>query len=398
MLLTIGVLYAQEVKTFIAVDGMIIAIRMRQILSLLIVVSLLTLSCTRRETKWMPCPVSDEADLIRVKLDSVVLDTVYNSYEGYSGVFDEKIYYYDKYFGFLYLFDLNGKDPSRQIGMGNGPFESVIKKAKSCCFSSDDNVLVLTGATLDFQSFDLNSRKSEYIMLPFTPDQEGNENNFFNYSYSPFNLTTACKKNTLYVNLDSQHPNLNYFQDTGGFLKKALHLGVVNLKDKTAKTIVRGYPTVYSEDPYKYASVSLLNFCVLPDLSFLVGFEADSTLYYCNSEGRPVRAFGRAGKDMDMDYIKVRSFEESKAYVENRETKGYYGNISYFENGIVFRAYRKGKSSETDGLQIYRDDNLIADVDVPKGLYVTGKIGDLYYSQIFIDPYTGEMTVFRVLL
>ena len=38
------------------------------------------------------------------------------------------------------------------------------------------------------------------------------------------------------------------------------------------------------------------------------------------------------------------------------------------ETGLLFRSYRKGGGSVTDGLQVYRDGVLVGDVDVPPGI------------------------------
>ena len=38
--------------------------------------------------------------------------------------------------------------------------------------------------------------------------------------------------------------------------------------------------------------------------------------------------------------------------------------------------------SDTDGLQIYRDGIMLADLDVPKGFRVTGCIASYYFSQV----------------
>ncbi len=38
------------------------------------------------------------------------------------------------------------------------------------------------------------------------------------------------------------------------------------------------------------------------------------------------------------------------------------------ETGLLFRSYRKGGGSATDGLQVYRDGVLVGDVDVPFGI------------------------------
>lgn len=99
---------------------------------------------------------------------------------------------------------------------------------------------------------------------------------------------------------------------------------------------------------------------------------------------------------MDMDYEPVRSMEDMPVYRRNRDTKGRYGWIEYIdETGILFRSYVKGRNSLTDGLQVYSDDVMVADVDVPEGFRVVGYIEPYYYSQVFEDDENGKLEIMR---
>lgn len=99
---------------------------------------------------------------------------------------------------------------------------------------------------------------------------------------------------------------------------------------------------------------------------------------------------------MDMDYEPVRSMEDMPVYRRNRNTKGRYGWIEYIdETGILFRSYVKGRNSLTDGLQVYSDDVMVADVDVPEGFRVVGYIEPYYYSQVFEDDENGKLEIMR---
>ncbi len=65
------------------------------------------------------------------------------------------------------------------------------------------------------------------------------------------------------------------------------------------------------------------------------------------------------------------------------------------ETGILFRTYVKGQNSGTDGLQVYKDGILIADVGVPKGFKVVGYMEPYYYSQVFEDEENGRLEIMR---
>jgi hypothetical protein len=83
-------------------------------------------------------------------------------------------------------------------------------------------------------------------------------------------------------------------------------------------------------------------------------------------------------------------------YREERQKKGYYDWIEYIdETGVLFRSYKKGENSSSDGLQVYKNDVLIADLDVPKGFKVTGFIFPYYYSNEYIDEEAEKMIIYK---
>ena len=55
--------------------------------------------------------------------------------------------------------------------------------------------------------------------------------------------------------------------------------------------------------------------------------------------------------------------------------------------GLLFRSYKK-QSGTLDGLQIYKEGIMIADINVPKGLRVMRYIAPYYYS--YIIPQLAE--------
>ena len=214
---------------------------------------LLAAGCSRQaDTSWPECSQSSaDIQYANLKLERIQLDSVYTSGDGYSGIYrDDGLYFYDKYFGYLFVFNADGHLKSRALGMGNVPKEIKIKEGLACAASSTGD-LCIAGSTLDFQVYD--------------------------------------------VSKDSQ----------------------------SATLLCKGYPRVYVSEPYKYASFNLVNFTP-SDGGFYVNFEADSAIYRCDMGFHALEAFGRAGKEMDSDYLPVRSYEDADKYIKNRQEKGSY--------------------------------------------------------------------------
>ena len=62
---------------------------------------------------------------------------------------------------------------------------------------------------------------------------------------------------------------------------------------------------------------------------------------------------------------------------------------------MLFRPYKKSPDSETDGLQIYRGQTLIADVAVLKGMVVLGYSAPYVYGTTGMDGICESVDMFR---
>ena len=355
---------------------------------------LLAAGCSKQaDTLWPECKQSSaNIQYDDLKLERIQLDSVYTSGDGYSGMYKgENLYFYDEYFGYLFVFDSDGHLKSRTLGMGNGPKEVKIKEGITCAVSASGD-LCIAGSTLDFQVYDALKDRTAYTMMAFKPDMERSPENFCNYSYPEEDIQSSYDGQDFYINLDSQHPEFNYFDDTEDYLENSFHIAKIDIKGQSASLLCKGYPQMYVSEPYKCASFNLVNFT--PSGSgFYVNFEADSTIYRCDNNFHALEAFGRAGKKMVQDYFTVRSYDDADKYIRNRQEKGSYGKIAV-AGDYVFRSYARGAGSSVDGLQIYKGGVLIGDVDVPRGFHVAGKIGDRFFSEIFSDQDSGQLSCF----
>ena len=66
------------------------------------------------------------------------------------------------------------------------------------------------------------------------------------------------------------------------------------------------------------------------------------------------------------------------------------------ESGLLFVSYRKDLE-DSDGLQVYKDGYLIADVIVPKKFRVMGYVAPYYYSYIIplLDEDDDSLIMYR---
>lgn len=338
---------------------------------------------------------SPEIRYENINVETVILDSVNCSYYGFSDIDPAgHICYYDRYFGYLYEFDSEGKYLSRHLGIGRSNQETTFRDCVNAAFSDRNFVLLSSG--LDFEIFDSDYSLEKRFTLVYRPDIRGDASSFETYSFSFDNRVARIKDGIFYIGMMSEHPEFNCFTTGEKFLERGRHIGRIDLtEEKPLPMIVEGFPRIYHSDRASCSSFSGVNFDIGEDCLY-VGYEADSLIFRCSLTGEPESCFGISGRGMDMDYEPVRSLDDMPVYRRNRETKGWYGWIEYIdETGILFRTYVKGQNSGTDGLQVYKDGILIADVDVPKGFRVVGYMEPYYYSQVFEDEENGRLEIMR---
>lgn len=365
-----------------------------------IVVLIMLSSCGGRKNAYEQIPRLHgtvlESKRTMVELEKVQLDSVHCSGESISGVTPSgRIFYYDIYFCWLYEFNTDGTLAGRYMGYGRGPEESMVKQCVLGSMSKDGE-FALMGGSLDFEYFTKDHKVINYFMITKSRDDSSPED-FLTYSNPVFDASARLYDGKMYMGMTSDNPAFAYFFTNTEYLENSYRIGIVDLKSGEALPMaVKGFPSVYESDPYKYTSFDCVDFDIDNEGNMYLGFQADSSIYVFDKEFRTKFAFGVAGSAMDLSYNKIQTESDLPFFMENIETKGYYSRIEYIdETGICFRSYKKGSHAQYDGLQIYKDGDLIGDCEVPKSFKVTGYVAPYYYSQVFNGDDDGELMMYR---
>lgn len=273
--------------------------------------------------------------------------------------------------------------------------ETSIKHFVGHAFSNDKE-LALYGADADFELFDSISTVKKRFIVALNPNNTKTDR-FDTYSYAWDNMMCRMYGHILYLGMQSECPTFNYLDQTNAFLQDGYHIGRIDLERmKPLPMFLKGFPQIYHDMPNKYMSAGYVNFDIDDNGIFYASFEADSLIYTFDLKCELLTAYGHAGREMDMEYRPIYSWNDMNKHRANRKDKGRYSWIEYVDaTGYLFRSYCKGTDSGTDGLQIYKKGVLIGDVDVPKNFRVTGYISPYYYSQIFEDDEHEKLTIFR---
>jgi hypothetical protein len=360
-------------------------------------------SCNRNNrTASFPLPDKPVIDLkySSLTLDTIILDEegVESSQMGFSGInLYNEYYFVDSRFCWYYTFELDGKFKKRSLGQGGGPGETTVGRISTCCLLPDTSLFLL-GYSVDHYIYDKNFDKKALFFLTWSPlDVKGDPNDYRTYSHQYDNLICRYYDSKLYFNICSEHPDFNYFEHPDSYLNSCCHIFEVDIaEEKPGQLYAEGYPPVYHENSLSYL-FSSIHYDIDGKGCFYVSYEADSLIYKYDSRYKPLCSFGLSGKDMNMNYQKIADIHDCGKYYESeRRDKGYYNWVEYVdETGLLFRSYQKGSHTADDGLQIYSDKTLIADLSVPKGFKIGGYVAPYYYSQAIADIDKELLIVYR---
>ncbi len=322
-------------------------------------------------------------------------------------VFDSIIFLVDKVNTTIWSYDqdLSILDSHRFIiGKGPGELTGIIRSIarRDDIFYVEDkswgvhkydknwmHILSLKYSFNDFQSED------EFLeVLHGTPDPD--DPRIYTTHTFKYELEIPSDDN-ICIGVISEHPNFNPFYIPDYYSEgKARILALMDANTgKVSKIFGR------LSEPYN-KGLLLPNFLgfdysFFEDDAYVISFEIDPLIYIYDLNDSLIRKFGMPGYDMNVDYAITRTFEEAEeVYWDQRSKFGYYNSIYTLranENRFFLRTYTRGNGSSWDGLQIYREEQLIGDFLIPAGIRVIGNIGNTiylaYYNEMKDDPDLG---------
>lgn len=327
-----------------------------------------------------------------IQIDSVIIDSIENnSFCGYSGVCKDSLYYFDELLSYFYKISYDGHIGKRLLGLGNGPGELPIRSAVGVAYSSKDNSLAVMGGNYDAYFYNDDTHIVEKLqMKPDNGDKKYSTSN----SYTLWDETILINDGSyLYYNILGENEQVNLFQNKDYF-EKASIIMKVNIKEG-GMTPMGKYSNYYVINQDRIRHLPHIYFDV-DNSNFYVSYQVDSLIYVFDNKFRPMCHFGFAGRGMVTDYTKSGSQIESitNAFTSDNGRVGEYYWIKKCGK-YIFRSYRKSGKAEKDGLQIYYEQKLISDIDVPHGFKVIGYIKPFFVTQISLDEENNKMFFYR---
>ncbi len=357
------------------------------IYALLAVVILATSCSNKMKTKENS---KETITVQELSLDSVTVDSIENcSYTGYSGTCKDSLYFLDEQLSYYYVISAEGKVGSRKLGLGKSSQELPIHPM-GASYAEQSGQLVTMGGSYDGYIYDSKVRK--FVMQPTgEKDAYTSASAYTLWDY----VVMRNDKSYMYYNIFSDSETIGIFSNTKNYLEKAAIIMKVNLTDGKM-TPIGHYPDYYVKNVGKIKHLPYYYFDVDDDGGFYVTYQADSLIYHYDSDFKLLGTFGFQGRNMDTQYSNPGTTMEDlgEAFQADLENKGYYYWIEHVGD-YIFRSYRRSGKSATDGLQIYKGEKLIGDVDVPHGFKVSGRVGSYFVTNIIIDEEARTLYFYR---
>lgn len=364
---------------------------------------LIILSCSCNEIKDKTEDLPSIDTINSIVIDSLQLNNFNSSLIGEIKIRDEQLYFMDYSFCWISVFDKDGNLLYKKIGQGEGPNELAVRRIMSYEITQDKKHIMI-GTTWDAYIFDSNFNKIIEYRVNWSPkgnveelleNPDPSDPGLYGFFFDDVDYWSDDKY--LYFPIYSQSPTYNLLLDD--YFNSARVLGKMKISNGKVEELFGSYPNTYINDK----NSRVLSYAIsapYKNNELLVTFPIENKIYQYDKKRNIIDSFGIAGKEMDQEYQPGTHYDDvAQKYKYNRKEKGYYKSIKYIkEENLVFRSYQKSGNALYDGLQIYQDKRLIADIEVPKNTKVIGKIGDWYYSQAIPKIEENSLTVYKLKL
>lgn len=328
-----------------------------------------------------------------IKLDTVHIKLPNTSYNGFSCLFSDKIYFADKFLCWVYELNSELETVARHLGQGRGPGEIPIKNIAGYTVSEKGSH-IFVGTTRDMYVYDTDFK--QYNKVTFLPRQDSQTDtdpfqryDFYSLDYE--NPIIRTYKKSVFFNVIGGNDEYNI--STKPYYKKARILMEVDSENGNIERVSgRLSPKVQYMTAFSKCRYDIDN----RNGDFYVTYEPDSLIYVYDKEYHLKYSFGYNGKSMRTGYEQLSPGKAFLAQYKNEHLiKGYYTSIRKI-GSYVFRTYQQENNKYR--MQIYKDRVLLGDVSVPECFRVLGKIGPYYYSEIVTYEDKEDLLIYKFTL
>jgi hypothetical protein len=342
------------------------------------------------------------ADKIRVTIDTLTAPTdIETSFKGNFTVCNKTIVFADVFFGYLFEFDKKLKLHSKKFGIGNHPHElkgadymTYSKKTKRLyVLSSKKGILAVINSKIQKEkefkiNFNVKRTREDVINepLPYLMDS-------YELDYGYDGILKVFDEYHLAIAITSSHPKFNGYFNSKFYYENSRIIALINIEKEYIDRLIGRRPLLFLKN--QLPNYDHFNYEINNNTIYL-NFYPEATIYKIDKEKDVVQStFGIQGSEMKTNYTRTYSYEEAyKREFEDYNNYNFYNSL-YVDDNLIFRGYSK-YNTKKDGLQIYKNDVLIADLNFPKGYKIIGKIDNAYYASKNVINRREDMVLLKL--
>lgn len=332
-------------------------------------------------------------DILMSALSIEPIDVKINegSYMGFSGMYNDSLYFFDGYFNYCYTISIDGNVGTKKCGLGRGPGEIPVKYPLEAVYNeSTKNLIALSGSNDVFVLENMKSVKR----VPYKMGDNAGTSYTSPNSYTLWpEIVADCDNEYVYYNVQGNDDAVSIFRSD--YYANAAIMLKVNYHSGDIAPFGR-YSQYYAANSETLRHLPFTYFDVTDRGEVYVTHQADSLIHCYDSNFGLIHSFGFGGLDMDTQYSNPGMSEEqfANAHIYDMENKGYYYWVQHI-NDYTFRSYKKSSTALKDGLQIYKGTTLIGDVEVPQNFRVIGYVKPYFITKIICEESAEILKFYR---
>ena len=315
-------------------------------------------------------------------LDSLYIPAAQASLEGVFFLKRDTLCFADQVANSVLFYDLHGKYLKSKLSKGRGPNE--ILGLDQITDRAINQGYIIMGQQWDIYQLDSTLTPTKTFRILFgTPgkinEPDPNNTGIYEVEYAKNKLQVHGE--TLFFPIVTEHVHFNAYEGVNAnhYYTESFTLAAFSLAHGQIEKKLCNYSPIYQQ--YKYASNFKYLLFEVTQNDLLFTFEIDSLIYRMNLRDSSISSFGNAGIGMHTDYPTYQTFEDSEAnHSICRKNYGYYRDLKWIpETNTLLRTYQRGGTS-TNGLQVYRNNCLVADWEIPQNFKLIGYYPPYYYA------------------
>lgn len=343
--------------------------------------------------------LGDKKKEVSITMDSLVLNASFSSGRGNFYAVDSIMTFVDIYYSTFYNFSINnGTLLGKQFSRGNGPNElssilyayPIVNKDKEC---------LIVDNSMSIIKFDEKNELDRLGLMDFgwTNQASSDYNSPSNYNLqfmSDFGIDFHYLNDSTIlfpVNIIPRYTSPDGYIQKKHY-KKGHIWGEMNLKTMKVERVQGQFPEIYKNYPTPH--LEFFQYAMNKDTAY-VNHTVDSLIYAYIYPDKKLFTMGYEGVDIDRNYTKTSIIDEGQTFRKDMPNIGLYTGLKYIhDTGLLFRTYLKNVSTGKTGLQIYKNQDLIADLDMPDYFKFLHFYNGVYYGVRFLPVETEDETFF----